>query len=625
MAVRGRSAVLTPRSRRLLLEALRPPPGCRLDRAIGTSYSLDLLALLTAPLAFTFFDWEDGEGRPTTDPIALLEAVRRHADRITLFCQTGRIGIPRSGQTLLLYLEGSVVEVTAPREGGIFHPKIWLLRYVADDGLVRYRLLCLSRNLTFSQSWDTALVLDGVLEERSRPFAANHGLGDFVAALPGLTIRPVSAFARESAELMATEIRRVRFELPEGFDGVSFWPLGLSGRKQWPFPEASAGRCMAIVSPFLSPSLLERLSDEREPGVVISRPESLAELAPDVLARFREVFVLTDTELPSADEEPAPEAISSEEPLTGLHAKLFVMDDGWDARVWTGSANATDAAFSQNVEFLVELRGKKSICGIDVLLGSEGESGASLRDMLCPFQRGEAESTDGDVRRALEKRLDQTRVALGRAGLIARVTPHEDGETFGLTLIRPGRLDLDPKVEITCRPISLATGRAVTLGSEKKDAARFERLTFDALTGFVAFELRLSEGEHEERARFVLNLPLEGAPPDRRERLLQSILRDADQVMRLIWLLLAGSDVSVHEFVTAGTGVGASPTRKSGTLGFPLLETMLKALDRDPKKLDEVARLVADLRRTPEGAALLPQDFDVVWQPIWQIREELRR
>jgi hypothetical protein len=72
--------MLNPGDRTLLLESLRPPDGYVLDRAIGTSYSMDLLALLTAPLAFTFFDWEDREGRPTADPLALLEAVRRNAN-----------------------------------------------------------------------------------------------------------------------------------------------------------------------------------------------------------------------------------------------------------------------------------------------------------------------------------------------------------------------------------------------------------------------------------------------------------------------------------------------------------------------------------------------------------------
>ena len=127
--------MLQPSSRRLLLDGLRPSGGYRLDRAVGTSYTLDLLALLTAPLAFTFFDWEDEKGRPMADPLALLAAVRRHAQRIHLFCQAGRVKVPAPGQTLLVYLEDSVFEVEAPHKGGVFHPKVWLLRYVAtDDG-----------------------------------------------------------------------------------------------------------------------------------------------------------------------------------------------------------------------------------------------------------------------------------------------------------------------------------------------------------------------------------------------------------------------------------------------------------------------------------------------------------
>ena len=47
--------MLEPRVRRQLMEALRPPSGYELDRAVGTTYSLDLLALLTTPLAFTIF------------------------------------------------------------------------------------------------------------------------------------------------------------------------------------------------------------------------------------------------------------------------------------------------------------------------------------------------------------------------------------------------------------------------------------------------------------------------------------------------------------------------------------------------------------------------------------------
>jgi hypothetical protein len=43
--------MLDPEGRHLLLDALRPPPGHELDVAVGTTYTLDLYALLTAPVA----------------------------------------------------------------------------------------------------------------------------------------------------------------------------------------------------------------------------------------------------------------------------------------------------------------------------------------------------------------------------------------------------------------------------------------------------------------------------------------------------------------------------------------------------------------------------------------------
>ena len=115
--------MLGTRERTLLLESLRPPAGYRLRRAVGTSFTLDLMALLTAPLAFTFFDAHDEDGAPLADPVALLEALRRHAENVTLFCQAGAIGVPSPDQTLLAYLERSVIEVKPEREGRDLPPE----------------------------------------------------------------------------------------------------------------------------------------------------------------------------------------------------------------------------------------------------------------------------------------------------------------------------------------------------------------------------------------------------------------------------------------------------------------------------------------------------------------------
>ena len=61
------------------------------------------------------------------DPLVLLESLRASAERITLFCDAGRIYVPPADRPLLAHLEGSVIECVAPH-GGAFHPKIWLLR-----------------------------------------------------------------------------------------------------------------------------------------------------------------------------------------------------------------------------------------------------------------------------------------------------------------------------------------------------------------------------------------------------------------------------------------------------------------------------------------------------------------
>src|SRR5690348_18036565 len=203
--------MLRPDERQHLLELLRPPQGCTLDVAVGTTFSLDLISALMLPLSFAFFDWEHADGELVADPLALLEALRRYGDRFTIFCQTGQTRLPAKYPPLVTFLEPCIYEVEAPDAEGVFHPKVWALRFAAEDGATRYRLLCLSRNLTFDCCWDTVVALDGELTDRTNAIAANHPLGDFIAALPSLAVKSVTPKRRQAIAKMADEIRRVRF------------------------------------------------------------------------------------------------------------------------------------------------------------------------------------------------------------------------------------------------------------------------------------------------------------------------------------------------------------------------------------------------------------------------------
>jgi len=611
--------MLDPRSRTLLFEALRPPDGYTLHSAVGTTYSLDLMALLAAPLAFTVFDCEDRDGRVVMDPLMLLEALREHARRVTIFCQAGRIAVPPQHRPLLGYLEGSVVEAAAPNRDGSFHPKVWALRFVRKGDPVRYRLLCLSRNLTFDRSWDTALVLDGELTDRKLAFADNHRIGDFFQALPGMAVREVSAVVAERAELIQDELRRVKFELPDGFERVRFWPCGLTGRRTWPFPESD--RRMMVVSPFVSNGVLEELSRGRRECVLVSREESLDGLNPATLESFDRVLAMA----PEAEsEEIAEDSAATDEKsesLSGLHAKLFVMDDGFKARIWTGSANATEAAFARNVELLVELRGKRAHCGIEAVLGGEDDR-ASLLDLLRPYSAPEEVVPPPDGR--LEKLAEDVRRDLARIGLRLEAEDAGGGSTWDLAVVVPegATLSLPDGCTVRCRLVSLPEDLAVELESGSSRVAMLEGVSWQALTTFVAFSVEAQDEKGKAVVRFVLNLPLEGGPPDRQERLIEQVLTDRAAVLRFLLLLLADDlrEIAAVQS-TAGLIDLAGSERLDLAIGMPLFESLVRALDCDPERLDRVERLMKELAKSESGRKLLPEGFEELWASIWQARK----
>ncbi|MDF0591545.1 phospholipase D family protein [Candidatus Methanocrinis natronophilus] len=618
--------MLDPYDRRHLLEIIRPPEGYSLDFAIGTTFSLDLLALMTAPLGFTIFEAESESGSP--DPLALIESLRRYAGRISIFCQAGRIHIPREyEQPLYTYLEGSVFQARSPAEGSVFHPKVWALRYISQDEPVAYRFLCLSRNLTYDRSWDTALVLDGLLADRTNAFASNHPLGDFLAALPGMVEERLSVDLHERIDLMQHEIRRVAFDLPPGFESLVFHTLGIGNRRSNPFSERIDK--ILVVSPFLSEGQLDKFASLGRGSTLVSRLDSLQKISSDTLQRFSDVFCLKEDLITQED---MSELVDLEQEQTdlegdrgfladnldGLHAKLYVADAGREGRIWTGSANATDAAFGRNVEFLVELRGNKKYCGIDAVLngGKEGE-GAGLRTLLDSFIVSDI--IVDDEKKSLKNLADLSRTALINANLSAHVSQDDDNR-FSISI--KGRIPILPEEAIImCRPITLDKVRAVRLPSNPDVLAEFSCLLDREISAFFAFDVSIKSGGKSLIEGFVLKLPLKGAPADRNERILRALLKDKNQVLRLMLLLL-----SLDGRSNSGDLINWGPSQKGGRPWaspgmMPLFECMVRALASDQQRLDDLNNLIQDLKGHLETIDLLPDGLDEIWEPIWEARK----
>lgn len=630
--------MLEPQSRQLLLESFHPPDGHRLDWAVGTTYSLDLLAILSAPVAFAFSDWHDSDGRPTMDPLALLKAVRQYADQICLFCQAGKIHVPRAYQPLLANLEESIVEAIAPR-GGSFHPKVWFLRYTSEDASVTYRVVCLSRNMTFDRSWDTMLCLEGPLRDRVPAFSRNHPLGEFVEALPRIAVRKLSATWQQRFTQLAHEIRRVDFEVPAPFDNIAFWAFGIDDRAVWPFTDRMDQ--VLVVSPFVDDNFLQALAEHEAPMQLLSRPESLALLQPATLAHFQKLWILDDTTEPETgdlEEAGAPDAtsdatpmkdapaIQADIPLVGLHAKVYVADDGWNAHVWTGSANATRAAFERNVEMLVQLTGKRSACGVGATLGRQddaaGKRTACLADLLRPYTAHDKAIADDKAQREFELKADHLACSLAAANPVAQCSPGATPDTYSLLLRGTKRSDTHVPEGYVLRtwPISLREESSRQVDPTETTWVQFQKLSFEGLTSFFAFEVSsIAESRFQ---RFVLNVPLLDAPANRREHILRALLSDSDRVLRFLLLLLMDHDA--RHFGTWFSEDDPTEGKRSAIHSMfesTLFESLVRALDREPGRIDQVAQVIHDLSQTPEGRQLLPKGFADIWTPIWEVRQ----
>lgn len=610
--------MLSPEERVHLLELVRPPDGFRLDLSVGTTFSLDLISALMLPLAFTF-GWErEGEGEP--NPLAILESLREHGHRFTIFCQSGQIRLPqRKHAQLLTFLEPCIYDVQARKPGGVFHPKVWALRFTGEGGSVRYRVLCLSRNLTFDRSWDTAVVLDGELTDRERAFAINHPLGDFIAALPGLATRSLPKPRSDDIKTIAEELRLVRFEWPNGFNAnqCRFWAGGLDGKRIAPF-ERARGKSL-IVSPFIDESVVRKSLDRGCETHLVSRPESLRGIPSETLGSCASVRTLKSEAVESEDDVAA---IDRNDVLDGLHAKLFVVDDGWNARVFSGSFNATEAAFERNIEFMVELVGKRGYCGVDRLLEQvKGET--KFADMLQVFDVNAVHDAIDTLEHQLDTLMMEIKRKIADAHPLLKVIASDKADQFDMTLEWNKPLQWNPdEVDVAVWPITQLRNRAMPGNAPVK----FAGLNYEGLTPLIAFAITVYRNGASRESVFVMNLSMSGAPEDRADRAMRSLIANGDDLIRHILFLLALGD---NESLNSGAlehfmEQGANGSAWNGAPPF-LFETMLRALYRSPGQLRRVASLLEALRKQPGSSDFLTPDFEEIWSPIWSVSEGLTK
>ena len=588
---------------------LRPPTGWRMDAAVATTYSLDLNSLLLAPLSMAAYDHAE-EGLDGAAPHELLEAIRRYAERTTVFVQAGGIHVPSTYRKLIVFAEDSVIQVPPP-PGRVFHPKVWVLRFSNSTGDYRHRFVCLSRNLTGDRSWDTVLSADeepGVAAQMPA-----EPLVDFLTELVGMTDASISDVRRALVMDLASTLRGRSFAVPAPFTAGELFPLGTSRTRDWPMPQ-SVDRSV-VISPFLDVSAVRRLPHGT---TIISRPAAFDRLGATAL-EDRDLWVLQ----PHADAPPEvlddeADDTTSDQPgevKSGLHAKILAWDMGGTGHVLTGSANATSAAFGGNIEFGVLLSGPASRCGAAVIMKDSDKETGFVR-LLQPYAaRPEAAP---DVEYELQREIEEFHAALAASLPVFHV--HTAQKAFELDLA----LQL-PEVSVGqtwVRPITLKVGYDRALGSDNT----WIGLGHSDLTEFVAVRTRLErDGVVVERS-CALRARLEGAPADRARRVLRELLSRAEDILRYLALLLR--DPSIDDVVSAAFDAtndddqeGADSRRAEWLDDLVLLEPLARAFARDDDSLDRVAKLFDDLRDDAGRLPDLGEDFENLWRVVSQARQ----
>ncbi len=586
--------MLEPDGRAALTEQLRPPSGFQLRYAVSTTFTLDLTTALSIPLAFAAH-----RVRESQDPIAILDAVRRAADKIDVFAQAGQIFEPRVASDLFALLEPMIHPAQAPRPNMLFHPKVWVLEY-ADGEARSYRTLCASRNLTNDRSWDLVVRLDGIATdahtEQSEPLAA------FVRALPAMAVQPLAADRITRVSELADTVATVEWELPGDVRTLRFHPYGIPGITPGRLHDLFDGIRHAVISPFLSDDGIRRIVPPRsESVVVLSRREQIERLDGQTLSRI-EGLVIDDAA--NDDEESQDNSTPHMEHLVGLHAKAYVLDRRSGSHLFIGSANATEAGFGGNVEMLVEFEGPQPKLGVGALLGEQSR----LRALTIPFEsEGNAEIPSDEV---ADHALEQVLRSLACRRYYARVEIGDD-KAYRITLsadgVAPVPAEISARVTLLTRPANAA--------KVPGDPVVFDRLALTDITPFVVIRLKDDRGVSRSA---VVAAALEGDVEGRKDAVIARQLADRAAFMKLLALLLAleGGDGVFHFDPAAALGAGWAED------GSGLFETLVRAVGAEHGGLADVRRIIehvrtADRHRSPDAPSVLPDGFDELWEQVW--------
>lgn len=587
-------------------ELLCPPTGYQLDQAVAATYSADLATLLSIPVALVYA--QTLEGDLSGARFQLLEAIKQFSSRVKVFHQAGQLHVPSKLNWLYAHLEDALEPVTPADAFTAFHPKVWIIRYTpleeSQEHLNHFRIIVLSRNLTFDRSWDIAACLDG--KPSRSPKEDNAPLVDFVHWLHDYSPIP-------NVEPFVSELERVDFESPQPFLKHLFHPIGIGRESANPLVRQKAKNTL-VMSPFLHADAITQLrANTRNQFHLFSERRELERMPAKSLKACR-CYHLHESIVDGEHHERSDDGHDDIQ-KQHLHAKLFLFEQEEETRWFLGSANATQAAVKKNVEFLLELRGSSGPLRIrrrlNELLGDKKNEGVFI-----PFspEQGGTDPEESLQQQSAHRRFEY---ALLKAKISARVLPAENKKNFDLHIdLDLKELPTSGKFKLTVQPFNIKSNHdAIQLSPGKTNHIIFRNLAEVELSRFLHFSITGKGGELQHQ--FLLKIDIEDLPEDRLENILKKIIDSQDKFFEYLRFLLA-EDITKEDLLSVGEDtkhiIHNDDAAGDWHVNLPIYEQLLVVASRSPRKLKDIDDAVQKLTPSDETSKkIIPESFLSFW------------
>ncbi|MCD8372538.1 MAG: phospholipase D family protein [Clostridia bacterium] len=590
--------VLNPNNDRLDYGVLLSAPDkYKLDFAIGTTYSLDLDALVGASLSLGLSEETDSE--LARNPIATLEALRITGDKIALFCEAGQIHMPAKITSLYVLLEQMVYQVLTPKKNKktaypSFHPKFWLIRYVDEQNQPLYRIIVLSRNLTFDRSWDVTFCMDGKKQEETTD--KNDPVKDFISYLIQQSSIKNNYVKVRKIRQICDELSYIHFDLnSKEFYDYDFIPVGVNKPdgsqykiEDYPLFKDTFHEVM-IMSPFLSGDVIKsfnnrngKIKDARY--VLITRSISLPRLKYEDCDNFK-IFTVKDNVIEG-------ETIISEENTDSqqqdIHAKIYMVRKYSDTDLYLGSLNASHNALNGNVEFMIRLRAKRRNLDLDKLL--KGLFCGKEDNPNNPFQLvdiADIQEVESEKSQLLDSIIKEITHLKGKAAVIM------NGDNY----------DINIKFNKYANNVSNVVISPLLANKEQlfSDNIVFSDLKITQLSNFY----KISASDKDETITRIIIIPTIGLPENRDEKIVSSVINNKENFYQYISFLL-GDRLSLSGYnQQRNKNDGAADNRHNVNLPA-LYEKMLYTAANEPENLKEIDSLLKAVSKD----GVVPENFE---------------